>query len=110
MDFDRAVEEFEGDEEFLLYVLSEFLKECRAHLESIRKALREGDAGGVARDAHAVKGGAANLTANDLAGAALDLEKLGKSGAAPGGEGLLARFERELLRLELYVAGKGLEL
>ena len=110
MDFDRAVEEFEGDEEFLLYVLSEFLKECRHRLETIRKALREGDAEAVARDAHAVKGGAANLTANDLAGTALELEKLGKSGATQGDEDLLARFESELLRLELYVASKDLEL
>jgi CheY-like chemotaxis protein/HPt (histidine-containing phosphotransfer) domain-containing protein len=110
MDFDRAVEEFEGDEEFLLYVLSEFFKECRHHLENIRKALREGDAGAVASDAHAVKGGAANLTANDLAGIAQDLERLGKSRATHGGEDLLARFESESLRLELYVAGKGLEM
>jgi HPt (histidine-containing phosphotransfer) domain-containing protein len=59
-------------------------------------------------EAHALKGGAANLTADSLAEVAGEIESLGSSGVLERGAEILERFEEELLRLESYAAGKGM--
>ena len=73
-------------------------------LEQIRAAVAAGEAGGVARHAHALKGMISNFCAPAAQSAALDLEKLGKAGdlaaAAPAVEALdrhVQALGRELL-------------
>ncbi|MCP4647618.1 MAG: response regulator, partial [bacterium] len=85
MDLDRAVEEFEGDREFLMEVLAEFLQNVSTQIETIRQALPDGELEVVRQEAHSIKGGAANLTAHDLSGVAFELEKAGESGDSEGG-------------------------
>ena len=103
MDFDRAVEEFEGDKQFLMEVLDGFLKNVRAQIGTIRQAISDGDAEVIRKEAHAIKGGAANLTADDLSRTALELENIGKSGVLEGGMEITKRLEKELCRLGNYV-------
>lgn len=107
MRFETALSEFEGDRQFLIDVLTAFLDACRAQLVKLEKALRDGDGEVLAGEAHAIRGGAANLTAESLANVAAELESLGSSGVLEGGAEILKRFEKELLRLESYAAGKG---
>ena len=103
MDFEKVVEEFEGDREFLMEVLNGFLENVRAQIETIRQAISDGDADAVRREAHSIKGSAANLTADELSRIAFELENIGKSGALEEGIGCLKRLEKEFYRLEGYV-------
>jgi HPt (histidine-containing phosphotransfer) domain-containing protein len=103
MDFARALEEFEGNREFLTGLLEKFLENVRAQLGTIREALDRADAEILRREAHAIKGGAANLTAAELSSAAAELEKTARSGSlgeAPDG---LERLEKAYRRLDEFV-------
>ncbi len=102
MDFQRAIEEFEGDKGFLMEVLNGFLDNVRSQIETIHKAISDGDAEVVRKEAHSIKGGAANLCADKLSRIVLELEDIGKSGLLEGGTEVLERLERELHRLEVY--------
>ena len=103
MDFEAAVEEFEGDKEFLMEVLEGFLENVRAQIPTIHKAISDGDAEVVRREAHSIKGGAANLTADVLSKIAFELENIGKSGHLEGSIEVLERLEKEFYLLEAYV-------
>ena len=102
MNFEGAVEQFEGDKEFLMEVLEGFLENVRTQIGTIRQAISDGDADLVKREAHSIKGGAANLTADDLSGTALELENIGKSGVLEEGIESLRRLEQQFHRLEVY--------
>ena len=104
MDFDRALEEFDGDRPFLEGLLGMFLGNVRRQLAVIRHALDSGDAETVQREAHTIKGGSANLTANELSKVAHALEKVGESGVLDSGHDVLERLAAEFARLEEYVA------
>ncbi len=103
MDWDRALGEFMGKADLLRNVAAEFRKTVRGQLEIIDQALNSRDADLVRKQAHAIKGGAANLAVDGLAAAAMRLEQIGRSGDLErGGQGLgclkeeLERFERFL--------------
>ena len=108
MDFEVAVEEFEDDRQFLMEVLEGFLDNVRVQIETMRHAISDGDAQAVRKEAHSIKGGAANLTADKLSSIALELENIGKSGPLQGGIGCLERLEKEFSRLEDYVRNLGI--
>ena len=103
MNFERAVEEFERDREFLMEVLEGFMGNVRAQIGTIRQAISDGDADQIREEAHSIKGGAANLTADNLSEVALELENIGKSGVLERGIPVIERLEKELHRLEVYV-------
>ena len=106
MDFPEAIEEFEGDEEFLVEVVDGFLENVRSQIGTIRQAISEGDTEVVRKEAHSIKGGAANLTADELSGVAFNLEKIGKSGSLEKGMKALGRLEKEFHCLETYVGNR----
>ena len=103
MEYAKALEEFEGDEEFLMEVLEGFIGNVTSQIKLIRQAISDGDAEAVRREAHSIKGGAANLTANDLSGIAFEIENIGKSGMLEGSIDALQKLEREFFRLERFV-------
>jgi PAS domain S-box-containing protein len=103
MDFARALEEFEGNREFLTGLLERFLENVRVQLGTIREALDRADAEILRREAHAIKGGAANLTAAELSSAAAELEKTAKSGSLGDAPEGLVRLERAYRRLDEFV-------
>ncbi len=102
MDLNRAVKEFEGDREFLLEVLAEFLQNVSTQIETIRQALPEGELEVVRQEAHSIKGGAANLTALDLSGVAFELEKAGESGDSESGVEIFEMLKKEFDTLKEY--------
>ncbi len=102
MNFQKALREFDGDKEFLIEILHDFLKQVKSQIEPIRQAISRGDAETVRREAHSIKGGAANLGANDLSMKAFELEDIGKSGILEGSAESLQKLEKELMRLENY--------
>ena len=103
MEYERTLEEFEGDEDFLMEVLEGFIGNVTSQIKLIRQAISDGDAETVRREAHSIKGGAANLTANDLSGIAFEIENIGKSGMLEEGIDSLQKLEREFFRLEHFV-------
>lgn len=84
-------------------VLGGFLETVRVQIKTMQEAIRSKDVEVLWKEAHSIKGGAANLVANELSGLALELEQAGKSGALEKGLEVLERFEREFHRLEDYV-------
>jgi len=100
MDFEKALNEFEGDEALLMDVLKGFMENVRGQIGVIQQALMSRDADRVRREAHSIKGGAANLRADELSRIAFELENLGKSGKFERGIEALKRLEKELDGLE----------
>ncbi len=100
MDFEKALKEFEGDKSLLLDVLSGFIQNVRGQIEIMRQALVSQDVDRVRKEAHSIKGGAANLRAQELAKIALDLEYMAKSGKLEGGADVLNKLEYEVNDLE----------
>ncbi len=103
LDYDRAIEEFGGDEGFLLQVIDGFLTNLGAQTKIINQALRDNDTESIMREAHSIKGGAANLTAEDLASIASQLEQAAKVGVLHDGLVMVETLEAEIARLTDFV-------
>jgi CheY-like chemotaxis protein len=103
MDFETALEEFMNDRQFLMGVAEDFLNKVRGQITTIRQALAEGDAEEVRTQAHAIKGGACNLTASELAAAARELEDMGTAGTLEQGPKKLERLNEAYHRLEQFM-------
>jgi HPt (histidine-containing phosphotransfer) domain-containing protein len=102
MDIERALGEFEDDREFLMEVLMGFLENVKSQIQTIDQALSDGNLEAVRREAHSIKGGASNLTAEKLSRIAIELENIGKSGRLEEGIEVLKKLKGELRRLEDY--------
>ena len=103
MDFQKALDEFKGNREILVEVLAGFLKTVRLQINTMQGAIRSKDAEALWKEAHSIKGGAANLVAKELSRLALELEQTGKAGALENAIEALDPFEKEFQRLEDYV-------
>ncbi len=104
LEFDKALSEFMGKRDLLLRTLSGFLDTAKGQMEIIRRAVAEGAADVVRREAHKIKGGSANLRAACLTGLSHDLEEAAERddlGTAPE---IVVRMENEFNRLEAYIA------
>ena len=73
---------------------------------ALRQAISDNDADLVMKEAHSIKGGAANLTADDLSKVAFELENIGKSGTVQASTGILERLEKEFYRLDAFAKGQ----
>ncbi len=102
MDFERALNEFEENEALLMEILKGFIENVRGQIGVIQQALMSQDADRVRREAHSIKGGAANLRADRLSRIASELEIIGKSGKLQKGSETLGRLEKELFALEKF--------
>ncbi|MEA2083206.1 MAG: response regulator [Thermodesulfobacteriota bacterium] len=102
MDFEQALDEFLGKRDVLIRVVGLFLEKVKSQIKTLHQAILDKDADVVRQEAHSIKGGAANLTANDLSRIARELELIGKSGQLEGSNKVLERFEKEYNRMQLY--------
>ncbi len=106
MDLEKAVAEFGGDWEFVLDLLDEFLKTVRSQIVTMTRALEKKDHAIIRSEAHAIKGGAANLAAAKLARLAHDLEKKAQQNfpdaKAETNTQLLEKIETEIHRLKIF--------
>ena len=104
MNFEQAHREFEGDKDFLKEVLTGFFNNAETQIETIHQAISNGDAEKVWKEAHSIKGGAANLRAERLSLTALDLETMGKSENLTGCIEALGRLKVEYDRLKAFAS------
>ncbi len=102
MDLPMALEEFEGDQELLVEVVDSFLDTMDKQFEMISQAVADGDSSVVIAEAHKIKGGAGNLTADSLAEAAKELEHCAKSNEMKQAAGLFKRVKTEAGRLAAF--------
>ena len=84
-------------------LLERFLENVQAQLGTIRDALDRADAEILRREAHAIKGGAANLAASELSSAAAELENTARSGSLGEALGGVARLETAYRRLDEFI-------
>lgn len=77
-----------------------FLKAVPTTLEQLHTAVREDDAAGIARSAHALHGASLNLGAEPMAAASRELETLAESGSTEGASSHAAKID------DLYLAVK----
>lgn len=105
MDYVLAIEEFGGDQAFLIETSREFVANVRRQIAMIREAIAAGEPETVRTEAHSIKGGAANLTAMELSRRAHALERIGKSGVLPEASSALAELEEEFERLAGFIHG-----
>ena len=104
MDYADTVSEFGGDRQLVNGVIREFLDNVAAQLVLMEKACLEADAGTLSREAHKIKGGAANLAAFGLSEVAAELERLAREGTLDPTAGLLVKLAGEYERLKRYCA------
>jgi PAS domain S-box-containing protein len=89
-----------GDRQLAGVVLEGFLRDAPAQLSNLRKRIEDEDAPGARMQAHALKGAAATVAAEDLRAIALAMERTGAAGEwGPLGE-LLPRAIQEFERLQ----------
>jgi len=75
---DIALEEFDNDKDFLNEVFSEFIETVDNQIIKIENSIKNNDFISIKKEAHSIKGGAANLTAKKLSSIAKELEEAGK--------------------------------
>jgi len=80
LDLKKAVHEFENDKKFFWKIVNEFIQTIEKQIPRINQAIGNKDFLIVENEAHAIKGGAANITAMELSYAAAALERSGKKG------------------------------
>ena len=78
------------DEDLARTVAEGFLEDIPRQIEALRGYLEAGDAPGAERQAHTIKGAAANMGGEHLREVAFEMEKAGKAGD----------LEREFARLK----------
>ncbi len=106
INLDRALSEFMGEKEILYGLLKEFTAKVRSQIKAIQQAILSQDYKVVAQEAHSIKGGAANLTADKVAGIASDLEKAADLKQTEPVRHLVGMLEEKLQQLETYLQNK----
>ncbi|MBI5531698.1 MAG: Hpt domain-containing protein [Deltaproteobacteria bacterium] len=96
IDYEGALRQLGGDQELLQLVLSVMKKECPEHVELARQALLSGDAPGLARIAHRLRGMSLNVHAKRAAAACANLEQVARDGLPGDFFAAFLPMEREL--------------
>ncbi len=102
LELKRAIDEFDGDREFFMEVLFDFRKKVESQIQTMRESIREKRPDIIKREAHTIKGGAANLAALPLSEMAAELERLGEAGALEKAPLLVDKIEKANRTLYAY--------
>jgi HPt (histidine-containing phosphotransfer) domain-containing protein len=96
IDWDSAIAVVDGDRELLGEIVAAFLIEGPALFEAIRDALAAGDAKGLRRAAHTLKGALRTLGIESAAELAIELEEIGRRGDLSLASTTMARLQSQL--------------
>jgi HPt (histidine-containing phosphotransfer) domain-containing protein len=88
-------ERVDGDPELLRDLLEVFKEEFPPMLAGLEHAIQNGDATGLERSAHKIKGSMLQFSGHGAAAAALQLEELGRNGTVAGAGIALQRLKQE---------------
>jgi two-component system sensor histidine kinase/response regulator len=96
VDIRKLDSRFAGNEELKRQLMQVFLEEYPILMKDVRQALDKADSKALARSAHTVKGSLGYFEAQAASQAALEMEKLGRSGQMQNAQEFLARLEAEM--------------
>ena len=102
LDLDKAIKDFLGKRNILFGALETFIDSVKQRIVTIRHACSVNDHETIAAAAHGIKGGAANLTANQLADLASQLEEAAGRPMPEQVGDLVDRIEEQFRQLEQY--------
>jgi PAS domain S-box-containing protein len=102
-DLKQAIDEFGGDRSLVEAMIEQFLNKVQNQILSIQNALQSKEKEAIRKEAHRIRGGAANLTAMPLAAAASLLEEEAASPTPDDLENAVATVEKEFLRLKNFL-------
>gem|GEM_PF-6078300 len=97
------VAEFGGNQALAMAALRQFVRLGGGQLELIRQKLADGDLAALGREAHKLRGAAANLRAEALATAAKAVEEASRAGQSAGLEELCAELFRRFAAFQTDV-------
>jgi CheY-like chemotaxis protein/HPt (histidine-containing phosphotransfer) domain-containing protein len=107
MDYEEVLGEFDNNEEILIHLIVEFDKTIEDKLSIMWTAFKNSDFKSVQKEAHGIRGGAANLSAGPLENAAELLEKACKQGSeAVVVEDLLNKLAEKIEEFKSYVENR----
>ncbi len=110
LDREALMDRVGGDVEFLQEIAGLFQEDCPKLMEEIRAAVSAGDAHGLERAAHTLKGSVSNFGAEAARAAALRLESMGRAGdLAPASEAYTA-LQNEIARFNAALCALSTEL
>ena len=92
-----------GEKDFEREITELFLKDTGKHLSGLKRAIDEGNASALEREAHTVKGAGLNMGADKFGELALALEKKGRSGSFEDAQDMLTELEAEFQRVKLFL-------
>jgi len=102
-DFEEAVREFGGNRELVSSVIEKFLDKAEEQIQILKEALEKQDNETIRKEAHKIRGGAANLTAMSLSVVAEKLEGLAQTGTLDEIAEQLILIEKEFDKLKQFV-------
>lgn len=93
LNYDYLNEIAGGDEEFITEILGDFLAQTPGLIAQIETAVVQGDAAALGAAAHALKGSARSIGADEFARIAQELEHAGKGGDLSNAPDALQRLQ-----------------
>ena len=90
-----------GDQELFREVIEIFLDDLPKHMATLRRAIADGDAEGIERTAHTLKGELGYLGISEISQRARDMESFGQKSDVRLAASLYATLESELSELLL---------
>lgn len=103
LNYDYLSEITGGDTDFIAELLSDFANQTPDLIEQIATAITKGDAAVVGAAAHALKGSARAIGADEFAAIAFELEQAGKQGNLSEAPDALQRLQTYWRALETYL-------
>ncbi len=92
----------DGDTEFIRDLAQTFIEDTRTRIEQLRTLISAGDAEGIRREAHTIKGSSANFGAQILQQLATELEEMGTGQEIERAAETIEDFHAEFERLCAY--------
>ena len=90
----------EGEPDFVVELIDQFLRDAPRQLGDLREALAQGDLQTLVREAHRLKGGCSIFGAHPMAALCGNLEARGRAGSVRGADAVLAQLESEFSRVQ----------
>ena len=104
IDMEAALKRAMGDKSFLEELILQFTEDLPDEIKALSEALNRKDAESITERAHSIKGTAANLGAEGIAKAALQLEEAGREGNLADGVNILDNLNDEFGRLAKFAS------
>jgi Amt family ammonium transporter len=105
INYDELLERCMGNVTLLQQLLDRYRVQSVQMLEEMVQAVKSQDHGGLREKAHALKGAAATMSAEEIRSTAAQLEALAKSGTLDGAEAMLESLRVGFSRTDQFIAG-----